>query len=139
MTCNSTLRYIPMRKKNCPHKALYTNVHGSIDYYYQKLKVKVAQSCLTLCDPIEHTVHGILQARILEWVAFPFSRGSFQPRDQTQVSHMAGGFLPTELSGNQSRNHLNAHQLMNRYSICAQMDEHGYKMNTIQPQKGMKL
>ena len=44
-------------------------------------KVKVAQSCLTLCDPMDYTVHGILQARILEWVAFPFSRGSSQPRD----------------------------------------------------------
>ena len=40
------------------------------------LKVKVTQSCLTLCDPMDHTVHGILQARILEWVAFSFSRGS---------------------------------------------------------------
>ena len=39
-------------------------------------KVKVAQSCQTLCDPMNHTVHGILQTRILEWVAFPFSRGS---------------------------------------------------------------
>ena len=38
-------------------------------------------------------VHGILQARILEWVAFPFSRESFQPRDRTQVSRIAGGFL----------------------------------------------
>ena len=38
-------------------------------------------------------VHRILQARILEWVAFPFSRGSYQPRDQTQVSHIAGGFF----------------------------------------------
>ena len=43
----------------------------------------VAQSCLTLRDLIVYTVHGILQARILEWVAFPFSRGSSQPRDQT--------------------------------------------------------
>ena len=40
-----------------------------------------------------HRVHGILQARILEWVAFPFSRGSSQPRDGTQVSHIAGGFF----------------------------------------------
>ena len=40
------------------------------------MKVKVAQSCLTLYDPTVYTVHGILQARILEWVAFPFSRGS---------------------------------------------------------------
>ena len=39
-------------------------------------KTKVAQSCLTLCDPMDYSVHGILQARILEWVAFPFSRGS---------------------------------------------------------------
>ena len=63
------------------------------------LKVKVTQSCLTLCDPMDHTVHGILQARILEWVAFSFSRGSSQLRDQTQVSHIAGGFF-TKLSHN---------------------------------------
>ena len=44
-------------------------------------KVKVTQSCLTLCDPVDYTVHGILQARILEWAAFSFSRGSSQPRD----------------------------------------------------------
>ena len=50
-------------------------------------------SCLTFCDPMDHTVHGILQARILEWVAFPFSRGFSQPRDQTQVSCIAGGFF----------------------------------------------
>ena len=42
---------------------------------------------------MDYAVHGILQARILEWVAFPFSRGSFQPRDQTQVSRIAGGFF----------------------------------------------
>ena len=46
-----------------------------------EVKVKVAQSCSTLCDPVDCTVHGILQARILECLAFPFSRGSFQPRD----------------------------------------------------------
>ena len=56
-------------------------------------EVKVAQSCPTLCDPIDCIVHGILQARIMEWVAFPFSRGSYQPRDRTQVSHIAGGFF----------------------------------------------
>ena len=42
---------------------------------------------------MDYTVHGILQARILEQVAFPFSRGSSQPRDQTQVSSIAGGFF----------------------------------------------
>ena len=58
-----------------------------------RMKVKVTQSCMILCNPMNYTVHGILQARILEWVAFPFSRGSFQPRDGTQVSCIAVGFF----------------------------------------------
>ena len=57
------------------------------------VKVKVAQLHLTLSDPMDYTVHGILQARILEWVAIPFSRGSSQPRDWTQLSHIAGEFF----------------------------------------------
>ena len=70
----------------------------SISTYLARLsihvvKVKVAQSYLTLCDPMDYTVHGILQARILEWVAFPFSRGSSQPGDRTQVSSIAGRFF----------------------------------------------
>ena len=52
----------------------------------RSLKVKVTQSCPTFCDRMDYTVLGILQARILEWVAFPFSRGSSQPRDQTKAS-----------------------------------------------------
>ena len=56
-------------------------------------KVKVAQSYPVPCDPMDYTVHGIFQARILEWVAFPFSRGSSQPRDGTQVSHIVGRFF----------------------------------------------
>ena len=56
-------------------------------------KVKVTLSCLTLCDPRYCIVHGILQVRILEWVPFPFSRVSSQPKDQTQVSRIACGFL----------------------------------------------
>ena len=66
-----------------------TNLHSFIIY----LKVKVTQSCLTLCKPMDYTVHGILQVRILEWVAFLSSRGSFQPRDWTQVSCIAGRFF----------------------------------------------
>ena len=50
---------------------------------WAKVYVKFAQSCQTLCDPMDYTVHGILQARILEWVAIPFSRGSSQPRSPT--------------------------------------------------------
>ena len=62
-----------------------------------KVKIYVTQSCLTLCDPVDYSppgssVHGISQARILEWVAIPFSRGSSPPRDQTQISCLAGRF-----------------------------------------------
>ena len=56
---------------------------------------EVAQSCLTLCDPMDcslpgSSVHGILQARILEWVTISFSRGSSWPRDRTRVSRIGG-------------------------------------------------
>ena len=67
--------------------------NNKINKNYMKVKIKVAQLRLTLCDPMDYTVHGILQARILEWVAFPFSRGSSQPRNRTQVSHIAGRFF----------------------------------------------
>ena len=58
----------------------------------------VSQSCLTLCDPMDwippgSSVHGISQARILEWVDIPFSRGSSWPRDQTHISCIAGRFF----------------------------------------------
>ena len=60
--------------------------------------VLIVQSCLTLCNPMHcsppgFSVHDILQARILEWVAISFSRGSSQPRDWTQVSCIGGGFF----------------------------------------------
>ena len=55
--------------------------------------MKIAQSCLTLCDPMDCIVYEILQVRVLEWVAFLFSRGSSQPRDWTQVSRIVGGFF----------------------------------------------
>ena len=62
-------------------------------------EVKVAQSCPTLCDPMDYTVHGILQARILDWVAFPFSRGSSQARDQTEGPALQMHSLPDEPQG----------------------------------------
>ena len=62
------------------------------------VKVLVAQSLPTLCGPMDYVapgspVHGIFQARILEWVALPFSRGSSQPRDRTWVSSTAGRYF----------------------------------------------
>ena len=62
------------------------------------LVVLVIQLCLTLHNPMDYSppgssVHGILQARILQWVAIPFSRASSRPRDQTQVSCITGRFF----------------------------------------------
>ena len=56
-------------------------------------KVRVAKLCPTLCNPMDYTVLGILQATILEWVAFPFSMGFSQPMDRTQVSWISGWFF----------------------------------------------
>ena len=67
--------------------------------HFEGLKVKVTQLCLTLCDPMGYTVHGVLQARILEWVAFPFSRGSSQPRDLPRSSALQADSLPAEHKG----------------------------------------
>ena len=55
--------------------------------------MEVDQLSLTLCHCMDYIVPGILQVRIQEWVAFPFSRGSSQPSDQTQVLCVAGGFF----------------------------------------------
>ena len=57
------------------------------------VKVKVTQLYLTFCDPMDYTVRGILKARILDWVVFPFSRVSSQRRDATQVSCIVCGFF----------------------------------------------
>ena len=83
--------------KACPSECRCTsrNVQGCGILF---VCVLVTQSCLTLCDPMDYSlpsssVHGILQAKILEWVAIPFSRESSQPADQTQVFCIAGRFF----------------------------------------------
>ena len=75
--------------KSC-HKATYIQGHGNYCYCCE-----VAQSCLTLCNPTDcslpgSSIYGISQARILEWVAISFSRGSSRPRDRTWVSRFVG-------------------------------------------------
>ena len=69
-------------------KKIHTHTHTHI-----YIKVNVAQSCLTLWDPMDYTVDGILQARILEWAACPFSSRSSQRSNWTGVSFIAGGFF----------------------------------------------
>ena len=70
-------------------------------YNNNESESKVAQSCPTLCNPVDYSlpgssIHGILQAGILEWVAISFSRGSSRPRDQPRVSHIAGRRFTSE-------------------------------------------
>ena len=63
------------------------------------MKMKVTQLCLTLCDPINYTVRGILKARILEWVAFPFSKGSSYPGIEPRSAALQADSLPAEPQG----------------------------------------
>ena len=63
------------------------------------MKVKVAQSCPTLCDPMDYTVHRLLQARTLQWVAVPFSRRSSQPRVKARSPAFQVDSLPAEPQG----------------------------------------
>ena len=77
-----------------PHPVTYLSLPGPC-FCVPKLNVKVAQLCPALCDPMDYTVHGILQARILERVVFPFSRGSLQPRSPA----LRADSLPAELPG----------------------------------------
>ena len=68
-------------------------------YYHYESESEVAQSCPTLCNPMDcslpgSSVHGIFWARVVEWVAISFSRGSSRPRDQTRVSEPPGKQLP---------------------------------------------
>ena len=88
----------PERELECTGYNRSTSWNMSKSYkncasYWPEYRVKVTQSCLTLCHPMDCTVPGILQARIPEWVAFPFSRGSSLHRNWTGVSCTAGGFF----------------------------------------------
>ena len=76
-----------------------------ISHYNGSMCAKSLQSCLTLCDPVHcsppaSSIHGIFQARILEWVAISFSRGPSWPRDRTPVSHTEADALLSEPPGN---------------------------------------
>ena len=83
----------------------YTGSHYSLGFWERNLifkgvlKVKVTWSSLTLCDPMDHTVHGILQARILEWIAFPFSKDLPNSRIEPRSHTLQADSLPAETPG----------------------------------------
>ena len=76
-----------------PFGIKYDSSSLKLQYAFSEIKNVLRCSVMSLCEPMDYTVHGILQARILECVTFPFSGGSSQPRAQTQVSWTAGGFF----------------------------------------------
>ena len=82
----------PLDARNISTTQLQPKLSPDVAKCLLAVKVKVAQSCPALSDPRDYTVHGILQAGILQWVAFPFSRGSSQPRNWTRASCIAGFF-----------------------------------------------
>ena len=88
----------------------FENVYFSLSFFFSlhrgvcgklKVKVKVARSCQTLCDPMDYTVHGILQARILEWVAFPSPGDLPNPGIKPKFSTLQRDSLPAEPQFNQ--------------------------------------
>ena len=87
------------------------------------MKVKVAQLCLTLCDPMDYTVHGILQDRILEWGAISFSRGSSQPRDWTQSPTLPGDSLPAEPQGKPKNTGVGSLSLLQRIFLTQELNQ----------------
>ena len=88
--CNMTFEIvIASQGGNCAVIHTECCVSYSIVFWYNSS----CKSGPTLWDPMDYTVHGILQARILKWVAVPFSRGCSQPKDRTQVSRIASGFF----------------------------------------------
>ena len=106
--CQTNWLTIPFRKTLCLLGKNHFNTKEDMNHLaHTKIKssvCSVTQSGLTLCDPTDHrppgsSVHWIFQARILEWVVMPSSRGSSWPGDWTCISCVAGGFFTTESPG----------------------------------------
>ena len=94
---NNQITVTKQKQRSKQTKKPFVSIYICI-FVMHGLFVLVTQSCPTLCDPMDwsppdSSVHGILLARILEWAAIPFSRGSSWPRDWTQVSCTAGRFF----------------------------------------------
>ena len=81
----------------------------------KKWKVTVPQSCPTLCNPMDRTAHGTLQARILEWVAFPFSRGSSQPGIEPRSLALEADSFPAEPQGKPREKQVRAISWANKF------------------------
>ena len=90
----------------------FTHTHAHTHTHTEGPNIRESESRSVVSNPVDYTVYGILQARILECVAFPFSRGSSQPRDQTQVSRIAGRFPAARLPGKPKNTGVGCHFLL---------------------------
>ena len=102
-----------------PQILLWKILNIKVERIIQWTCAKLLQSCPTLCNGMEHSllgspVHGILQARILEWVAIPFSRKASQPRNRTQVSCIAGRLF-TDWATREANNCLQLENKLGKY------------------------
>ena len=93
--CESAVLNMPANLENSAVATVLEKVSFHSNPKESETESEVAKSCPTLCDPVDYSttgssIHGILQARVLEWVAISFSRGSSWPRDRTQVSRIPG-------------------------------------------------
>ena len=92
LSCSFLYMYLTLSLATC----FCISAYFLIFFSFQSFMLLWSESRSVLSDclqTMDYRIHGILQARILEWVAVPFSRGFSQPRDQTHVSHIAGGFF----------------------------------------------
>ena len=129
MTCINVLlspNWQDKKKNNNPIEGLSGSPLVKTQHFHCRgveVKVLFTQSCWLFATPMDYSppsssVHGILQVRILEWVAIPFSRGSFQPRDRTQVSCIAGRFLTTWATREASLQGVRAQTLVGELRSC---------------------
>ena len=97
---------------------------GITDSMDKRVKVKVTQSCLTLCDPMDYMVPGILQARILEWIAFHFSRGSSNPWVEPRSPALQVDSLPVEPHGKPMNTGVSSLSLLQRIFLAQESNQH---------------
>ena len=102
---------------------LNTIHRNKLEIVWKKVKVKVAQSYLSLCDPMDYIVHRLLHARILEWVAVPFSKGSFQTRNQTQVSGIVGWLFTSWATGKPKNTGVDGPSLLQQFFLTQELNQ----------------
>ena len=115
----SRLRSWNLRTTNHKQKTRLSQIKQLLKLWTELNWTESRSVVSTLCDLMDYTVHGILQAKILEWVAFPFSRGSSQPRDRTQVSRIAGRFFTSWATREAHLSYSQPYNFLHHFCVCS--------------------